>query len=258
MKFWTKKKTGPPEAEAVWKRAIILRELFVKGLAVPPPDLLAGHLEKWTKFERSDFDHQMRDQFAVRIEGLRQNGIWNEMEESERTFLEAGPLELTRQELVDANWLSEAAACLFWALEYIPELPRYDEQATNELTKVEITKRAALRPFETIKKKRDLAELWHWRSKTRQLQESGRMPSVIAKGISIDEVIHMASQKAAENGDIPTPIGNDFPAFNKAYRDLSPEEFSVATSIALERHRAFNWLCGLAPGNHWKETPTDT
>jgi hypothetical protein len=258
MSFWKKKIIGPPEAETVRKRAIILRELFVKGLVVPPPDLLAGYLVKWTEFERSDFDRKMRDQFAVRIQGLRQSGIWNEMEESERRFLEAGPLELPQQELVDANWLSEAAACLFWALEYIPELPPYDEQATSMLTKVEITKSAALRPFETIKKKRDLAELWHWRARTRKLQELGRMPSVIAKGITIDEVIRTASRKAAENGDIPAPIGNDFPAFNKAYRDLSPEEFSIATSIALERHRAFNWLCGLAPGNRWKEIPTDT
>lgn len=31
-----------------------------------------------------------------------------------------------------------------------------------------------------------------------------------------------------------------------------------ATSIIMERHFALNWLCGMAPGNRWDETPTDT
>ena len=84
------------------------------------------------------------------------------------------------------------------------------------------------------------------------------MPMVVAKGLTINKVIQMASGKAAENGVFPAPIGNDFPAFNKAYRDLSAEEYSIANSIARERHRAFNWLCGLAPGNRWTETPTET
>jgi len=258
MAFWLKKKTGPPDAEEVLKRAIVLREVFVKGLVVPPPDLLAGYLEKWTEFERTDFEEKMRSQFAVRNQQLREEGIWNEMEESERKFLEAGALELHLQELIDASWLSESAACLFWAIGYIPELPSYDERATTEMMKVEFNSQAALRPFESIQKQRDLAELWHWRARTRQLEELGRMRSVIAKGLTIEEIIRMASEKAAENGAFPTPIGNDFPAFNKAYRDLSAEEYSFASSIALERHRAFNWLCGLAPGNRWAETPTDT
>ena len=49
-----------------------------------------------------------------------------------------------------------------------------------------------------------------------------------------------------------------FLAFGKAYRDLGPEEYAIATSIARERHFALNWLCGHAPGNRWDETPTDT
>ena len=234
--------------------------------------MLAAHIEKWTASERRDFDQKMRSQFAERNQRLRELGIWNEMEESERRFLEAGALELTEQELIDANWLSESAACLFWALEYISELPPYDARATIEMIQVESSKRSKLRPFEAIKEQRDLAELWHWRARTRQLQESGRMPNVIAKGLTIDDVIRMASGKAAENGAFPAPIGNDFPAFNKAYRDLNAEEYSLATSIAVERHRAFNWLCGLAPrivggnshrnvkrifGNDWHKHPLE-
>ena len=48
----------------------------------------------------------------------------------------------------------------------------------------------------------------------------------------------------------------DFPAFGKAYRNLSEDEYEQATSIAMERHLALNWLCGY--DSDWDETPTDT
>jgi hypothetical protein len=40
----------------------------------------------------------------------------------------------------------------------------------------------------------------------------------------------------------------------KSYRDLSLEEFAMLTSIAEERHRAFNWLCGLSLWSVGKHT----
>jgi hypothetical protein len=76
--------------------------------------------------------------------------------------------------------------------------------------------------------------------------------------MTIEVLIGTASAKAALDGIIPTQTGDDFLAFGKAYRDLTKAEYLKATSIAMERHRAFNWLCGLAPGNRWSETPTET
>jgi hypothetical protein len=67
-----------------------------------------------------------------------------------------------------------------------------------------------------------------------------------------------AAPRAAAGGHIPAPIDEDFPAFGRAYRDLSPEQWSLANSIAVERHFALNWLCGHARGNRWSATPTDT
>jgi hypothetical protein len=140
----------------------------------------------------------------------------------------------------------------------------YDEQANSELTNklpIEPTdvliKKATLRPHELIEKQRDLAELWHWRSRTRQLQVSGH-EFKLPEGMTIEKILQRVSTKAAADGVIPTPIGDDFPAFGKSYRDLTPQEYSQATSIAMERHHALNWLCGFAPGNRWAETPTDT
>jgi len=108
-----------------------------------------------------------------------------------------------------------------------------------------------------VEEQRNLAELWHWRSRTRQLQDSNYNFS-FPGGLTIQKVIGMAASKAATNGVIPSPIGDDFPIFGKPYRDATHEEYSQATSIAVERHRALNWLCGLAPRNRWSETPTGT
>lgn len=257
MSFWPKRKTGPPDADAVLKRTVILRSLFVRGFVIPPPSLLAEHLAKWTEPERMEFNNRVREQFAPRIQQLHESGLWNEMEEPERRFMEEDALQISEQQLIDAGWLAESAACLLWALEYFPDLPPYDKRADAELMKLEFNKRPILRPLATIKRQRDLAELRHWRARTRQLKEMGE-PDKIAERLTIDKVLQIASQKAAENGAFPAPIGDDFPAFNKAYRNLNGEEYSLTNSIAMERHRAFSWLCGYAPGNRWSKTPTDT
>jgi len=257
MSSLPKLKTGPPDANAVLKRAMILRNLFVWGLVIPPPSLLAEHLAKWADSERVDFNAKHRDLFAPRIQQLQKTGLWHEMEERERSLMERDAFEIPEQELIDANWLAESAACLLWALEYTPEIPTYDRRADTRLMKMEFGKQPSLRALESIKEHRDLAELWHWRARTYQLQKTGETIE-LPQGLTIDRILQMTSEKAAENGAFSSPICGDFPAFNKAYRELNNEEYSLANSIAMERHRAFNWLCGYAPGNLWSKTPTDT
>jgi hypothetical protein len=259
-----KKKDTPPDASAVMVRVIILKYVFVKGLATPPPEYVAQCKERWSTDEWNQYLDVARNQNAQQIERLRQNGLWNTMDAGERKFMQAGPAEVTQKDRIDASWRTESVVCLLWALGYISEMFLYDEQVNPELTNKLPTepvnllvKRTTLRPRESIEKQRNLAELWHWRSRTRQLRETGhnfRFPD----GMTIEKVLQRTSAKAAMNGDIPTPIGDDFPAFGKAYRDLTNQEYSQATSIAVERHHALNWLCGLAPGNRWAETPTDT
>jgi hypothetical protein len=112
---------------------------------------------------------------------------------------------------------------------------------------------ASLRPSSELERAREIAELWHWRSRTRRLQEEGRRPEA-----ELDAIVRQVAPRAADDGMIGPAISGDFPAFGKAYRDLTVEEWSSAQSIAMERHFAFNWLCGLAPDNEWDETPTDT
>jgi len=255
----------PPDAKAVAQRLIILKHRFKKTIATPPPDCLAQWMKNWSGHDQVKFTAKMQELYDRQIQELRAIGLWDGMEKEEQDFLAAGPTEISMQSYIDGNWLAESIVCLLWALGFVPNLPAYDEQVMGKgkthLTKLPpklLDEKLALRPAHGIAREREIAELWHWRSRTRRLQQEGRMPDQFPGGLNLDQMLQMVSTKAAHDGLIPTPIAADFPAFGKPYRDLTPEEYSIATSIAIERHRAFNWLCGYAPGNYWVRTPTDT
>jgi hypothetical protein len=42
----------------------------------------------------------------------------------------------------------------------------------------------------------------------------------LAGSYTIEQIIELAASKGAENGDLPKPIGSDFPTMGKPYRDL--------------------------------------
>jgi hypothetical protein len=183
---------------------------------------------------------------------------------SERTFVLAPPNQIDSQALVNVSWMMEAEECLLWALGYVSELPPYDAQSDVEHLKrlpsddiVGLMRNAKLRDAEVISKARDVAELWHWRSRTRQWQESGRDVE-LPNDLTLVDVIRMAAEKAAADGLFESAIEGDFPALGRSYAQLAADEWAGVTSIAMERHKALNWLCGYAPGNKWEETPTET
>jgi hypothetical protein len=221
-------------------------------------------MSQWTPEERSRFAADAAQMFKQDVNHLKAAGLWRDVEEDERRFLEAGIDQINPQQRIDAGWRAESITCLHWALKMIPELPSYDQEAGHELVNAlppisikDLIKQAHLRPKEAIKKQRNIAELWHWRARTRRLQEEGHLFQ-LPGGYTIEEVIELAAIKGAENGDLPHPIGSDFPAMGKPYRDLSLEEFAILTSIAQERHKALNWLCGFSSSGRWADTPTDT
>ncbi|HTZ73982.1 MAG TPA: DUF4272 domain-containing protein [Candidatus Aquilonibacter sp.] len=256
---------APPDAMAVLRRFIVLKNLFVKALAVPPRGELARLMTQWTPDERAEFEAQLRQAFGNQAEKLGELGVWDEMNEAEREFMCALPLEIGVQKIIDNMWLSESAVCLLWSLGYVEELPPYDQQSNPQLTNrlpresmKELESKIALRPVADIQRQREIAELWHWRSRTRSLGNGEGASFRAPNGKTIEKIVQLSAQKAAEDGYIPPPIDGDFAAFGKAYRNISDQEYFLATSIAIERHRAFNWLCGYAPGNAWAQTPTDT
>ena len=130
-----KKKSGPPDAAAVVRRAVILKHIFVKGLASPPPEYFPEWKNKWSDEDWNKFVGEMRSQSALHVQRLRDGGLWDEVEQDERNFFQSGLMEMTTQARIDAIWLAESILCLLWALGYVSELPPYDHQANPETPK---------------------------------------------------------------------------------------------------------------------------
>lgn len=252
----------PPDAADVARRAMILMHLHVHVLALPPREMLELTLAEAQDFERVEFLRGIETRHQALLDALRRTGLWEHVSPTERRILASSPLEISERDRVDVSWRAESIACLAWSLGLLDALPPYDVQVDpdevlpllpNDVT--ELTQTARLRPTQDIEAARDVAELWHWRGRTRQLQERGYRPN--DGECALDDIVREVAARAA-NDSLFSPISADFPAFGKPYRELSSEEWIQAQSIAMERHFALNWICGFAPLNEWDETPTDT
>lgn len=189
---------------------------------------------------------------------------------AERAFLATTLDTMTEQQHIDATWRLEAFQVLAWALGHVSALPRWGARADAKIMDAYSPtsfgrgfSKARLIERDRIVHEREIAELWHWRARTRQLIDRGeKWPAALSRPeeglVSYDAVARMAARAAHQRGDLPRMIEDDFPVFGKAYRDLDAEQYATVTSVARERHIALNWLCGFAPGNKWDETPTDT
>jgi hypothetical protein len=256
--------TPRPDAAMVVRRTLIIAAQVAETLATPPPDMMAELSADWGKEERIAYADEMTKRSAERVAALRQKSLWQDMTETERAFMLTPTPEPEQYD--DAAELLEAAACLLWALGHVPSIPAYDVEATPALLDSlpdapleRLVQSAQLRPSEAIALARDAAQRWNWRSRMRYRQESGQFDGWRgAKGMTIEAVIKLSAEAAAADGLFARPIGDDYPAFGKAYRDLWPDEWAVCIAIAQQRHHALNWLSGLAPDHRWDATPTET
>lgn len=258
-----------PSAEDVARRLVILKYVVVYAVTAPPRDMLEMLFDQWSEDERQGFSADAEARREDFWKPLHQAGLLKAIASSERELAETTIVSMTPQQQINATWRMEAAQVLMWALELIPQLPPYDTQANHDLLKqidttdiLRFVLSSRLRAEKEIDRARDDAELWHWRSRTRQLIEEGHEfradEQTKAAGFnSYDDIIRFTAQRMAEEGRIQT-VHEDFLAKGKAYRDVDIQEWSEVQSITMERHFALNWLCGYAPGNEWDETPTDT
>jgi len=188
----------------------------------------------------------------------------------EREFLLSNASRVDEYEHNAAAWRIESAGMFMWAFDLIHEWPKIDEELSPDLVKQIPTQKVGffskhpkLRLTREISEKRDLIEFWHWRVRTRQLiEEGGSLQSdanMRQAGIhTYEDIVRLAAKRGYEQGGLPEIMDEDFVFKGKPFRDLSREEYQLAKSIIMERHYALNWLCGLAPGNRWDETPTHT
>jgi len=259
-----------PNATEVAGRLLALRCVVTHALAAPPRDLLEQWLAASTSAEREQFAQKSESQSKAFWDAVNSSPIAMYLSPWEREFAETPILTMSSQQHIDASWRMEAAQVLMWALHLIPELTAPDTQADTDLLKSEILSHpanflgaAVLRSQAEIDHARDLAELWHWRSRTEDLIRKERpFPSheevFVKQGISsYRDIVRLAANAASEQDGIRL-IDNDFAIKGKSYSALSEEEWPEVRSISFERHRALNWLCGYSPHNDWDATPTET
>lgn len=268
--MWFKKRSSRPTAEDAARRLVILKYVVVSALIVPPRDMLAQMVQGLSPDELDTFSREAATQREQMWQGLRDAGLWRYLSPREQEHAQSNLITMTEQQHADATWRMEAVQTLMWALGLLSAMAPYDTLASYDLLEqipsgdvTAFVRSARLRDEAEIERAREVAEFWHWRSRTRELIERGdAFPSnetMKAAGFqSYDDIVRFAARNGAQKGTIPACIGDDFPAHGKAYRDLSEEEWSVVRSITIERHFALNWLCARAPGNKWDDTPTDT
>ncbi len=247
---------------------LVLRAVAIYALANPPRAVFEQMLMRSSPDQRQaapELAAEQQEKFWAQLGLLRQA-----LSPREQEFAATDMVTMTDRQQTAAAWRTEALQTLLWAVGVAPEILPYDVPATDAPLKQfrgdDLDKALAsskLRPSDELERARSIAELWHWRARTRQLVERGETPTqtpqTVAAGIrTFDDIVRASAKMAAKKGMIPTTIDDDFPLCGKPYRDAPDHEFSLAQSIAMERHFALNWLCGFAPGGRWDETPTDT
>ncbi|MCX7871707.1 MAG: DUF4272 domain-containing protein [Verrucomicrobiae bacterium] len=262
-------KTGRPSAIEVATRLIALRFVIGYGMANPPRDMVKQWYESFSESDKENFiieSEKLRDKFW---DPVRNSPLWDAFSPSEKQLAMSTAWTMTEQQQIDTLWRLESFQVLLWALGIIHGLPPYDTPANADLLDklsseqiAQLLESPTLLPNEQIDAARELAELWHWRSRTRELVEGGYplevTPQMEKSGLrTFDDIVRFTARHAKELGNFEI-IDEDFAARGKAYRDLTPEEWEEVKSVSIERHFALNWLCGRAPNNEWDETPTDT
>jgi hypothetical protein len=151
---------------------------------------------------------------------------------------------------------------VLWALGLLETLPPADQEGDLSLADIEAIEApsflpwARLRSAEAIDLAGRLYDLWHWRGHMAFLQTSGaafpETEETRSIGVrSFDDAFRWVATEHHAIGLLPAPIRDDFPAFNRAFLDLSEEERVLVGSIVLRRRNVFDWLRGRIRVDDW-------
>jgi len=193
---------------------------------------------------------------------LRESGVWTALSSKERQFLSFPAWHASLDDAYEFSWATESLCCILWALQQVHAIPPWDLPVAPDIVETlrnssSLQEPPVLRDPQTLERARSVAELWHWRCRTKFLTDQGRFPpGVTAEDIA--RAIANAASAASHDGVIAGVLDGDLPVFGRPYRHVNDEQYAALTSIAVERHRALNWLCGLSPANDWDLTPTPT
>lgn len=175
-----------------------------------------------------------------------QSVVLGELEQAERELVDAPLGSLERRSLVDATWRAEGLAVLAWALG-VAELPDHEtpcdvEQVTAAIGFLEDEPAAQLRsaslqsPEQLVWMAARLLGL-HWRLRDFRLAP---------RALDFRAFARQCWFGSFDLQDIPL-AGDDLSIGGVPIDEAAPELVDRCTSIALERHRAINWLLGFHP-----------
>lgn len=201
--------------------------------------------ERLKQLPRQELEKANQD--SDRFWGLvRERGAYESLSPDERAFAEQRWPNLKDRDLTRFSWRIEAYKVLLWSLHLVEELgpiPGLADPQLVNLKAAEIRQSARLRDSGQIAQGRQIAELWHWRSRTREL-----FPDE-------DELVEQHARAALERGHLTELAEGDFSVAGIPYAELSEADWHTVRSLTVERHYALSWLCDEVP---WDEVRTDT
>ncbi len=230
----------PPTVNRVARRAMVLAAVSARALLehdaeeVEEPELLRREIYEW-------------------VESL---GILDELEPDEAKALQRPVGTLDERAFLDSMWRVEGLAVLAWALQLHP-LPPHDETVVP----FELYETLGFRDVETARSIIANAEL-------RDTDELEQMLGVLlgvhwrVRDYSINpqamDFVNFAKDNWFGGFDIGATrvIDGDLAITDHAINDAPPENVQMASSIAMERHLAINWLHGYS--EIYSETDTST
>ncbi|MGJ3241125.1 MAG: DUF4272 domain-containing protein [Anaerolineae bacterium] len=220
-------------------------------------------VDEWAVFDevRQHFINKQNHHHHQLEHWLLNEGLSAHLCETERFVLSRPLGSWSERTTLAVRWRTEALGMMLWALNRLDDIPAYDTPFDLDTMLVvldiyhptiDFIWLATLRPDFELARRRDQAEVWHWRSRARELKQMGVRPP---EGVSFDEIIQLTAEQAYRNGHIERPINGDFPAMNTAYADLDTDEYAILSALTYERNSAISWICEIS--NEWENIRID-
>lgn len=251
----------PPDARRVALRLLAVLAVHFRVNAERPSWWLPRwQLVAWPLLRKRSLRKWNRYRTEKLLPWLRETGVWDEMEAHERALVARpfGTLDVDSQEAANGYWLGSGADVLAWALGRPEFSPFYDQEPPLDVASwaglldplpIPLLANPVLRPLSDIEAMEDRLLAVHWRlvqfRLTREALDFLNLPIVKDFRFLKPEVVERLDLAEGDLAIRGTSIAKAHPGLVEACR-----------SVAMERHRAVNWLLGEHPVYSEVETNT--
>lgn len=184
---------------------------------------------------------------------LKDYGYDCSLTENEKYMLEK---EITKEfdwESYNLFYCRESIEPLLWTLSLSEHLSEYSQMSSAPFYEMlntaeshdmkKLMKKAVTRDIDKIKERREVAMLWHWRTRT---------PNKINAKEKTKEIFPYLETIVNENFTI---CDEDFALDNRPFKDLELQQKQLIEKISFWRHYAFEWILG---DEEWEDVATTT